>query len=123
MAMVKPDRRECRARSRSIRRAVQASGLTQEALAQKIGRSQSYVSKIVTGLVQPGIILSMLLARAVGQPVEVVFASYLTWELDAREGAREALDGDTMLSHYERHRPQGRRADYSQIVGAPVVGQ
>jgi putative transcriptional regulator len=49
-------------------------GLTQAALAEAVGVSRKTVNTVENGVFTPSVTLALKLARALGQPVEAVFA-------------------------------------------------
>lgn len=57
----------------SLKRAREALGLTQAALAERVGVSRKTVNTVENGVFVPSTLLALKLAAALGEPVEALF--------------------------------------------------
>ena len=60
--------------SNSVRAAREAAGWTQGELAERIGVSRKTVNTVENGVFIPSTVVALKLARALGRPVEELFA-------------------------------------------------
>lgn len=58
----------------TLREAREAKGLTQGELAARIGVSRKTVNTVENGVFTPSTVIALMLAEALGQPVEALFS-------------------------------------------------
>ena len=88
---------------RLVERLRRASGLTQAALAARIGTTQAALSKIETGRTLPGLELLDRIARAVGRPITLTLGEdAVPPSREARKGLVRRALGDFEFDPWER---------------------
>ncbi|HEX9375994.1 MAG TPA: helix-turn-helix transcriptional regulator [Actinomycetota bacterium] len=88
---------------REVGRLRREAGLTQAALAERIGTTQSAVSRLESGRVVPSLPLLAKVARATGRPIRLVIepSDSLPGRVQRRRRVRRAL-GDYVFNPWDR---------------------